>query len=204
MPFIPVDKTVKLEGIFLLDGQRIENVHHFYFGNGVDVINMEELAAFYINWFDTSLAPHLPNAIQLVLVKCTDLTIENGDSIEVTTGLPIAGDAASAPLPNNCTMTIKWITGRAGRSYRGRTYFPVLREDIVVGNMVDAPYAVQLLDVYANLIAVNLLTSDCQLVVVSRFHNNAPRAVGLVTPVINLVIDRVIDSQRRRLPGRGA
>jgi len=41
-------------------------------------------------------------------------------------------------------------------------------------------------------------------VVVSRFHDNAPRTAGVVS-FINAatVVDATVDSQRRRLPGRG-
>ena len=41
------------------------------------------------------------------------------------------------------------------------------------------------------------------MVVVSRYENNAPRAEGIATLVDRLSSDGVIDSQRRRLPGRG-
>lgn len=204
MAFIPFDNVAKLEAIFTLDGQRIQNVHHYWFEAGPTETDLQDLAAFYKTWFDTSLAPHLPTVISLVLIKVTDLSVEDGTSIEYATGLPITGDANSPALPNNCTMTIKWTTGRSGRSYRGRTYFPVLREDIVDANMVSAVYAAQILTVMTDLVVVDLPVNDCVMVVASRVNNGTPRVTGLATPVTNLSIDRVIDSQRRRLPGRGA
>lgn len=44
-----------------------------------------------------------------------------------------------------------------------------------------------------------------QWVVVSRYLNNVPRTVGTSTLVLEASYrDRIVDSQRRRLPGRGA
>lgn len=203
MQFIPFDRVAKLEAIFLLDNQRCQNVHHFWFEAAITQQDLEDLAAEYKTWWDTQLAPHLPTALSLVLIKVTDLTVENGMSIEYSTGLPLTGDSPSAVLPNSCTFTIKWTTGRGGRSYRGRTYFVGLREDIVVNNLVDLAYVTQLIPIYQELVVLDLPTNDCVMVVASKFSNGLPRAVGLATVVTNCSIDRIVDSQRRRLPGRG-
>jgi hypothetical protein len=45
---------------------------------------------------------------------------------------------------------------------------------------------------------------DAVHVVVSRYHLGAPRVTGIATPVITyLATDNNVDSQRRRLTGRG-
>lgn len=203
MQFIPFDRVAKLEAIFLADSQRVENVHHFWFETAPTQDDLEELAASYKTWWTTELGPHLSSALSLQLVKVTDLTIEDGMSIEYATGLPVSGSAASPMLPNNVTIALKWTTGRAGRSYRGRTYILGLREDIVSANLIDTVYGGQLVTAYQNLVVRNLSVNDAVMVVASRFNNNLPRVTGLATVVTNCSLDRGIDSQRRRLPGRG-
>jgi hypothetical protein len=150
------------------------------------------------------LKAFMPNTGGLVLVSVRDLTTESGLAIERTTGLPLIGTNASPQLPNNVTVAVKWSTGFAGRSFRGRTYHIGMPENSTVSNQVSAGPLADLNTAYAALIGVPPATdASMTLVVVSKFHANAPRLAGVTTPILARSINPTIDSQRRRLPERG-
>jgi hypothetical protein len=72
----------------------------------------------------------------------------------------------------------------------------------VVGNEVNGTFLAGLIASYADLLGhVNIGANT--LCVVSRFHNNSARVSGVATDILSVSADPVIDSQRRRLPGRG-
>jgi hypothetical protein len=75
----------------------------------------------------------------------------------------------------------------------------------VVGNTFDATKADNLVQAYIDGILTNAdITASWEMVVVSTVENKAPRASALVQPVTSvLYTDLTVDSQRRRLTGRG-
>lgn len=204
MEFIPFNRTAKLSAIYTVEGQRCQNVHHYWFENTITVTDLEELCAFYVSWWDTYMKVQMPVGISLVKVEAVDLSEENGIGVEYQTGLPLSGNDADTIMPNNVTVAVKWLTGRTGRSYRGRTYHLGLRNGQVVGNTIVPVHLTWLLNSYTELVVANLTSNDAGMVVASRYENKTPRTTGLVTLVTNVSVDPTIDSQRRRLPGRGA
>jgi hypothetical protein len=138
----------------------------------------------------------------LIKVLARDLTVQNGLSLESTSSLPITGTNSNAGCSNNVTLAVKWQTGYAGRSYRGRTYFIGLTENNVTGDTVAGAYASGLQGAFEQLMS-DLDGAGFGMGVLSRYHNNAPRTAGVLTPITSVSVDTVIDSQRRRLQGRG-
>lgn len=105
-------------------------------------------------------------------------------------------------MPNVITVAVKWVTALRGRSYRGRTYHIGLLETHILDNMITTAAQTLLQTYYVNLWgSVAILTAE--MVVASRIQGGVEREVGLMTPIIGFQIDRVVDTQRRRLPGRG-
>jgi hypothetical protein len=113
------------------------------------------------------------------------------------------------PTPANVSLAVSFRTAGRGRSSRGRNYFVGFVDDQVTGNVVNNSDAVDIRNAYAALIAA-AATANVSWVVVSRFSGvdadgkPIPRAAG-VTSLINAVslVDNDVDSQRRRLNGRG-
>lgn len=203
MPFIPVPSTVQAELVYTWAGETCENVLHFESGGAPAVDNMVELGSHLIAWWNTNLKQYMNVSGSLVNVKLTDLNSAFAPAIDVVDGLPIIGTAAGDSLPNNCSCVFSKRTIFRGRSYRGRVYQVGLSEQHVTGNSVLTAPRNAILAAWELLMSFSTASESWQMVVVSRFEDNLPRTTGLTTPVIAFTTDGVIDSQRRRLPGRG-
>ena len=93
-----------------------------------------------------------------------------------------------------------------GRSGRGRVYFPIWNENMLagasaVGAAVSGTIITQLIAFQS---AVESALTPAKLVVISTETLKAPRPTGVTFPITGwAATDQVVDSQRRRLPGRG-
>jgi len=204
MAFIPVPNTLQVELIYLWAGQVVETVLHYQPEGAIDVTEMAGLAANMVTWFDVQLQPLVHSTLQLTQVKVTDLTTDSAPVINYTTGLPLVGTVGADGMPNNVALVFTKRTGLRGRSYRGRIYHPGLAESQVAGNQVAGATVTSLLAAYNLLLAQTVAAETYNLVVVSRQHNNAVLEEGVATLVSSIDTDGFVDSQRRRLPGRGA
>jgi hypothetical protein len=76
----------------------------------------------------------------------------------------------------------------------------------VTGNTLNAGYASDFVIAYNDLLPGGVFEPDgWRWVVLSRYTAGAPRAAGVAFAVTRaLFTDLTVDSQRRRLPGRGA
>jgi hypothetical protein len=203
MPFIPVLGIVQAELVYLWQGQFVQNVLHYDTPGATTITEMEELGDLLVDWFDVQLQPQVTSQLSLVEVKLTDLTSEFGPVVEWTTGLPIVGTNIGQTMPNNVAIVMTKRTVFRGKSFRGRIYHPGLVEAQVTNNQLVPATQTLLLTNYNALVELEGAGGLYTLQVVSRYTNNAPREIGVATPVISITTDGFIDSQRRRLPGRG-
>jgi hypothetical protein len=211
MPFVPVPLTVAVEIRYLLDEQHIENTLYF---RGLGAPTISSLTG-VINgveaWWVDNMAPLLCDTLDLVEIVATDISSASGPQLALPP-VSVSGGALGQPaLPNNVTLAVSFRTASRGRSFRGRNYIPVLTEGQVVNNTVGDAAVDGFQAAYEALrIAAGDFTPEHEWVVVSRFSGvdsdkkPIPRTTGIATPVTSVVVvDPVIDSQRRRLPGRG-
>lgn len=202
MAFIPIPNAATLEYIYSWDGQICENVLTYQCNTTVTAVQLQSLTTAALSWWNANLKPLVNGQAALLTVKATDLTSASGPVIEDTTGLPIVGTGSGTPVPNNVTVAIKLITANRGRSYRGRIYHVGLSNALVTNNTVSVATRNSLKNAW--LAALSLGTLGLwTLSVGSRYSNNAPRTTGLATPVTDISVNQIVDSQRRRLPERG-
>jgi hypothetical protein len=189
--------------IFSQGSQKVENVYHCKATTTpITESSLDTLCGAFVDWFSTDGNDLSSNTAVLEKIVAKDLTSETGPAIEYTTGLPIAGAASGPASPMNVTAAVSFGTALRGRSYRGRVYHIGITSDRTTGNQLTSVYRGQLIEGYAGLIsAVN--TSGWDLCVVSRYHNKSPRTAGVATPITSVSVDINLDSQRRRLAGRG-
>lgn len=203
MAFIPAPNVCQAELIYNWSGQIVETVLHFEATGTLDPAKMDELGEFLVDWWDTSMQTSMVAEITLTGVKLTDLTSNIAPVLNYASGLPLTGSAATPTMPNNVALVFTKRTLLRGRSYRGRIFHPGLGEIHVTGNNAAGGVVSSFVGIYGQLIDFTTASESWNMVVVSRFTNNAPRVTADSNQVIGITSDGVIDSQRRRLPGRG-
>ena len=205
MAFQPVPHVALVEMIFDIFEQTCENTLYFIHP-GEEAWTGGSLAALgetMAVWWGESLLDATSLDCTLREVKVTDLTTVTG--LQVSNVPNIVGTVNSPALPTNATLSVSFRTHLRGRSYRGRNYIVGLAEASVTGDAVlSSPLAI-VASAYAQIPDyLPELTEDTAWVVVSREQDNAVLEVGVATEVTTVVIvDDSIDSQRRRLAGRG-
>lgn len=204
MAFQPVDHCMKAELLYDWAGQKIATVLHYAVDSPPTALMMAELADELITWWQGTVKAGQPTTLALEAVRITDLTTVNSPQLTDATGLPAAGTGASPSLPNNVALCITKRTLLRGRSFRGRIYHPGLTEGAVTGNVVAGATVTGIIAWYELLRNFTLTESSADLAVVSYFEAGNPRPEGLVTLVTGFSSDGTVDSQRRRLPGRGS
>lgn len=203
MAYIPVSNTAQVELLYSFDVQPIETVLHYIGVTGLDSTKLTNLANSIITYWKASLVSHFVSTVQLQNVKVTDLTTQTGPTVTVPVTSGNVGTRAGAQMPNNVAWCFTKRTAQRGRSFRGRLYHFGMSEADVTGNVFSATEGNSLLSAYGGLLGVTNTDGTWTMAVVSRYSGNQPRITGIATPVIALTTDGVVDSQRRRLPGRG-
>lgn len=205
MGFVPFPEVYKAEMVFTLHGQWVENVHYFTSNNGQGAAEMQGLFEALDAWWSTTARGYAAADLALQKIKVTDMSAINAPATEYPVTVNKNGMLVGASLPANVTLAVHWSTYARGRSYRGRTYHLGLTEDKVTGSTVDAAFVTLLQASYEVLIELEdpTATYSYRKVVASRISNGVERQNGVATLVTTCTVDPTIDSQRRRLPGRG-
>lgn len=204
MPFIPIPDGVKVCMRFNNCDQLACNVFHVKVTEEITEAVLNAIGAIFKNWWVTSMKPNVPPDISLEAVEVTDASVSGGLGVEYTTGLPVTGSNSNPPMPQNVTAAVKLTTGHTGRSYRGRSYVVGLPNSFRdnKGHLTSA--AQTAIDTAYEALIDALQAATWDLAIASLYSGGAPRAAGILTPVIAASVNLALDSQRRRLPERGA
>lgn len=203
MAFIPLIGGVKVEVKFLKNGQLVVNVYHFLSANALTTINLSALAAVIKTAWNDNLKTSMTNNISLEEIILTDAENETGLQLTYTSGLPLAGTGGVEDLPSNVAVVISNRSGLTGRSQRGRTYIAGMVPSTVTGNTVGSGLQTAMVAYHTDImVEADLL--DFSFGVASYISAGAPRSEAQFTVFNAFQVENITDSQRRRLPGRGA
>lgn len=203
MPFVPTPNTVQCEIRYLFDNQQVENTLYFLYDHAPTSGEGTDLADALFDWWDTNYKPLLVASIGLREIFLTDLTAADSWAVTRVSSPVVVGTRAGGAMPNNIALCISFRTNKRGRAHRGRNYVMAMSEGDVTANNFDGAYLTAVQAAYVALSDVEAATG-ANWVVVSRFQGLLPREEGITTPVASVgFFDGVVDSQRRRLPGRG-
>lgn len=204
MEFVPSPGIAQCSLRYLMDQQRLENTLYFDLDPTATPEEFTTLNEELWDWWAAEMRPLLAPQIALQEIYTVDLTTETSPAYTfVGSGGPLAGTAAGASLPANVAACVSFRTSGRGRSSRGRNYIAGLVEADVTMNTIDPTWAASLVAAYQALLDGVAITNGLW-VVLSRVSEGSPRASGLAQPINAVVMtDRTVDSQRRRLPGRG-
>jgi hypothetical protein len=195
--------VVQVELGYVWAGQFCQNVVQYSGDVTPTPVNVVPLLAEMVTQWNTLVKAYMPADLSFTQIKAIDLSSQNGWTLFYQTGLPIAGTSAGASLPNNCAVVITKRTAQRGRSYRGRIYQPGLTELHTTGNTVQGTPVAAFVSFWDAMKFHATGAVNYQMVIASRYQSGNQLPVGVATPVTTLTSDGVVDSQRRRLPGRG-
>lgn len=208
MVFVPSPSVAQVEVRGTLEDQQVENV--LYFLDKAPPITPAKLQSLANDIRGVWIAQFLPWLTSRYIFREV-YAVDLSTATSATATAPADGQAGSRSitagmLPNQCTICISFRTNQRGRSARGRNYWAGISHNDSVGNNITATLRNGIVSAYEGLLA---LTEDDTIpwywVVLSRRANGAWRPQGLTNTITSvLIIDNVIDSQRRRMPGRGA
>lgn len=204
MPFVPVPFGYQVNVRMRLQDQLVENVFGVRSDDGSTPLNMSDIANAFLEWWATSLAPQVSDQLILHEIQVRDLTTEDAGSYLLIPEGTVTGTASGGSAPNNVAFCVTAKTAAVGRSARGRTYIPGVPKGLITISTVNSGWASDVVAAMNDLL--DFLTAiNAVIVVISRIHAGVERLVGVMTVVVRYsAFDMTVDSQRRRLPGRGA
>jgi hypothetical protein len=195
VPFVPILNATQINVIGSLMGQQYENVWAVQTADPPLVADLLTVASI----FETAYAAILnPLSQELVIneIDCRYLGSAAGPVTQLFISPGMTGGATSESVPGNVALCVKLSSALPGRQFRGRKYFGGFTEAQISYNQVDPVVANDITAAIAGLITA-LTTNGTPLSIVSKTH-------GTLVPVIGAgIVDLYVDSQRRRLPGRG-
>lgn len=203
MAFIPVPETAKVAVVHSRAGEQMVNVLYFRRAGSWGLTELDELAVAVRNAWSIGIMNVLNQSVQFLRVEARGMRAQADITTTAIVSPAVFGVDTTPALPGNVAFCVTHTTGLTGRSNRGRTYFGGLGEgrisgDTILQNVADSLVG-SLYDIRQAASAVNW-----EHVVVSLYNNKTPRATGVTIPVTGYrYADRTLDSQRRRLRGRG-
>lgn len=205
MPFQPVPNTVLIRLIGDLSGELAINDMAFTKDPGPLVgLDVVDITAAIGDWWSTAVVPLLDDRYFFEQAVGVDQTAPA--SFKHTAGYAVSGGVSGGGAPNNVSFCVSFKSGLAGRSGNGRNFLPGIPLQYLSGNLVNEEPLANLLAAYNPLVAggEGVLPADWKWVVISRQAAGVKRPVGIPFGVVSAVAtDNIVDSQRRRLPGRG-
>lgn len=202
-PFVPFTATAQATCKFLLDNQKIENVFHFSYEGATFADSASQIVDALVTHWWANIRGYATTSLRLNEVYVVDLHSQDGAVHSSTISLEPYGVVEQNALPNASAFCTTFRTEKRGRSFTGRSFFGAIPENMANGSYVSDTYLNNVVACYENLRAA-AATNGLPMVVASRMHNKVWRTVGEATIITQCVArDNIIDTQRRRTPGRG-
>lgn len=204
MPDVYNPNVAKVDVIHMWDGQRVENTLYFYATTEPVYADLLSLATAVRDYWQANMLPLMSSQVAFMEVEVTKMEPVPAEYANVAALSPNIGADNNPALPNSVTLAVSFRTGLTGRSYRGRNYWLGLTEPNVTNNEVSPGLAVNIVAAYSGMSGAASIAPGWTWSVYSRIVNGVPRETGLSQDVTSVsIVDYTIDSQRRRLPGRG-
>jgi hypothetical protein len=189
--------VVKVALIFSRDTRHFVNTFHCYHTGGWTTPDMLALALRFRDWWANFYSVRIPSEIRLVEEQVRLLDPDNPLAVDHPEPSGIAGQLGQFAEAGNVTLALSKRTGLAGRRYRGRIFVPGLGEtDVQATDVIDSAASIAFAAAMQALLD-SLTTASTPLVI---FH----KGDNLFSTVTSFVVDALVDSQRRRLAGRGS
>lgn len=202
MAFIPVPNGVQLCFDFTSSGQNWQFCLMLRKSAGAPTTtDLSDIADAAESWWTNHLKPDLTSATVCRQIRATDMTAQ-GAPQHINT-VNDAGASASDEIGLNSALVVSGRTEKRGRSYRGRAYISGMNIDGMT-NAVDVASGTA--SAFASIFGTLQTELDAigfDTVIASRQHNGVVTNPAETNEVTAWIVDTHLDSQRRRLAGRG-
>jgi hypothetical protein len=179
-----------------LFGQINENVWHVYHDGVPTLEQLQGIAEIFATAYPLIIGP-LSGALTYNEITCRYIGAAEAPEYTLAFSPPVAGgQTAAESSPSNVCLCVSLRTGLSGRRFRGRKYFSGIPEGMVTSNVINSDLCDELVTAINDLIAA-LATNETPLAVVSLVQ------LTVTFVVTAICVDLFVDSQRRRLTGRG-
>lgn len=204
-PFAPLPNGMKIEVHMSKDAQKLEHVFWAHTNVANDAAYALAVGNAVGDWFHDNYRGILPTD---VILRETIVTLWDAFDSARVISTESAGDTGSAgsSMPNNVSLAVHKNGPARGRGRAGRVYVAGIPTSAVTNvNEVTSAYATSAVAAFNGLIAkLSALTPIANLIVAHTQLNKACLSELTFNNVTSFgVVDNVLDSQRRRLPGRG-
>lgn len=216
MAFIPAANTAQVRILQELHGEKLTNTFYVRANAPWGSDDLISLGNTVMDWWASDLADGLSNQISLAGVQVRSMQEEEAPGVELAAVANTVGGLVEASLPGNAALVVKFLTGLTGRNRRGRVFMAGLGEASVTGNQISQAVRDTIVAAWGTL--RDTLNGLGYAHVVASFYNGTElveqpngetvyrpiaRSTALLTEVLSYRADLYIDSQRRRLAGRG-
>lgn len=204
----PEATQITIEGR-LLGQQYINRFYVARAGNSaaLNAALLQEAAEKTASFLELNLLPLL--SAQLVINEIRARVMAPDLALQYILPVSLNGDVLGSVLPNNVAACMTLSSGFAGRGGRGRMYVGGIPSSAVTASSFDPDFVTAMNTAFQSGLLVRMSeTGDegpLDIVIYSQFQGGQPRTEALLTNVTSISMrDTTVDSQRRRLPGRGA
>lgn len=204
MAFQPCPNTALFEWIYQTPTGVQENTYHIEGVSPWSEEGLEATALVLYDWWASEMAANCSNTVTLLRVEGKSLEAESAPVAIYYPETLVAGSVVAQSASGNVTFAVKHTTGLTGRANRGRWYIVGLPLDVGGNSSISLALASAFVNAFDNLDA-GIAESMIRPVVVHRQVDNVPLTVCTTTEITgHSFTDLNMDSQRRRLRGRGS
>lgn len=205
MPLQPCPNTISVRLFGDLSGEMVINDLAFVKESGaVTFVDVTDVGNAIGDWYRDSVVPLLDDRYYFMQMVAVDLS--NPVSYKFTGPYATQGGVSGGGAPNNVSFCLSFKSGLSGRAGNGRNFLPGIPLQYLSGNLVNEEPLAALLAAYSALLAEGegVIPAGFHWCVVSRRLAGVDRVPAVPVFVTSVVAtDNIVDSQRRRLPGRG-
>lgn len=192
-PVFPTAYKVAVKGLYF--GQLVENVWYVQGPDPFDSSVANTVAGIFQTEY-ANIQAALSQDYSITEIEVTNLAGTASGSYILAITPPQPGTRVQDGMPGNVAFCVSLKTALSGRRFRGRKYFCGLGEADVTENAFDATQAGVILTGVTGLInALNISGNPLSVF--------SPTGLTLVPVTSASAVDFFVDSQRRRLTGRG-
>jgi len=193
-----------VEMLFRQDEQQVENVFHVAAPHPLDSATADGIQTIVDAWITGTLRDQQASNVFYYGLRVKD--VNAGGNVYDYAGDGLGGSHSGGPLANHVTIALKKNSGVSGRKFRGRFYHLGLTQTMLNVGSVNSLNNLAVFDLISTYEALRtaLRTAGHDMVILYQDHStHPPTPLGGIEVISITATDNIIDSQRRRLPGRG-